>query len=66
MNKSDIEKCKLGYGTLFAFMNQFGELDAYHKIVLEVLFEEIYSETGKDISISSTTRQDGDQSSERI
>jgi hypothetical protein len=41
------------------FFNQFGSMDAHTKIVLEVLFEELYGR--KTVSVPSKTGQDGIQ-----
>lgn len=60
MKNSDLQKAKEAKESFAAFFEQFGELDEYKMIVLEVLFQELYGRKEKNISLPSQERQDGD------
>ena len=45
--------------TIKSFLDQFGPLDEYKLVVLNIIFEELY---GKNLSISNEKRQDNNQS----
>ena len=59
---SDNWKYEQSAKTLDAFFRRFGDLDEHSRVVLEIIFEEIY---GKTLRVSGETGQDGNQTSLR-
>lgn len=61
INKSNLEKAHLTANALNKFFSQFNKSDEYDKIVLEIIFQELYEQTKaaknrKDISLPGTKR----------
>jgi hypothetical protein len=56
MKSSDKRKKAEGVKGLELFLNQFGTPDIHTKLVLEILFEEMYNES---LSLSGEARQRG-------
>jgi len=64
MNKSDLEKARLGSETLGTFFQEF-QTDVYSTIVLEEFFKALYGIT-EDLSLPSETGQKGSSTIEQL
>ncbi len=61
MDKSELEKTKLALETFQCFFDQFGS-DQYSRVLLEVLFEELFTKDRTPLHLLSTERQDRSES----
>ena len=66
MKKSNLKNAALASHTVGSFFDQFDMNDYYNRLVLEVIFQELYDIKDQTLSVSGQKRQEGNQNTSCI